>query len=120
MFDSTGLDKMVYTPSLWAINGHAQGIWFLIVEYFENLWSTIKYDRTIFKLKDGGQIAIDWLRYPDPDKVRDIVVVVPGLGGDHRELYSLATAKECRQNGLACVVVNYRGNSGVPLLVSTK
>ena len=111
---------MVYTPSVWTLSCHSQAVWFLLLEFVENyLLGTVKYDRRIFRLKDGGQIAIDWLRQTTTKVVsRDIVVLVPGIGGDQHELYSLATAKQCRTNDFDCVVVNYRGSSGVPLLVS--
>ena len=46
------------------------------------------------------------------------MVLVPGLTGDHSELYSMHIIRDANMNGYDCVVANYRGLSGVPLKVS--
>ena len=53
-------------------------------------------------------------------KIRNLVVCIPGLSGDSRELYCLSVAKACLFNDLDFVVVNNRGTSKVPLTVSKK
>jgi len=51
-------------------------------------------------------------------KIRNLVVCIPGLSGDSKELYCLSVAKACLANDLDFVVVNNRGTSKVPLSVS--
>ncbi len=111
---------MRYQPSLLAPNAFMQVFWFCVLSLKEQLLPKIKYDRQIFELRDGGELAIDWLVHPSSNdsKPRNIVVCVPGLSGDSKELYCLCLAKECLRRGLDFVVVNYRGTSGVPLKVS--
>jgi predicted alpha/beta-fold hydrolase len=61
----------------------------------ERVWMKIKYDRRIFELADGGELAMDWLVQPSDSKTnsnRNIVVCVPGLSGDSKENYCLCIA----------------------------
>jgi predicted alpha/beta-fold hydrolase len=61
----------------------------------ERVWMKIKYDRRIFELADGGELAMDWLVHPSDSKTnsnRNIVVCVPGLSGDSKENYCLCIA----------------------------
>jgi predicted alpha/beta-fold hydrolase len=45
-------------------------------------------------------------------------MVIPGLSGDEKEQYCISAAGACLKRDLDCVVVNYRGMSGVTLKVS--
>lgn len=81
------------------------------------LFSKVKYDRQIYSLKDGGELAIDWLVHTS-EATRDLIVCVPGLSGDSAELYCTQLAEMATKRNLDFVVVNYRGTSGVRLKVS--
>ncbi len=63
-------------------------------------------------------MALDWLIHPQPDKVRDVIVCIPGLSGDSKELYCITLAKECLLSDLDLVIANYRGTSNVDLKVT--
>ena len=61
-----------------------QGFIYLLIEiFYENLFPT-KFERELFKLKDGGTIGLDWDGgIPDPKvpPTKPILIIAPGLGG---------------------------------------
>ncbi len=77
---------MAYTPYIFAINNHIQGIIYTLIGMIETRvdYLSIKYDRELFTLKDGGTLAIDWYdgipTLGDEDQ-RPILVCISGLGG---------------------------------------
>lgn len=90
----------------------------MILSIWENIRPSVKYNRKIFELSDGGELAIDWLIHQNvQDKNRNIVVCIPGLSGDSKEIYCVCVAKECLERNLDFVVINYRGTSGVSIKV---
>lgn len=50
-----------YTPHWFTLNGALQCFLFIAVEVVLKLVYPIKYEREIFKLSDGGTIALDWV-----------------------------------------------------------
>ena len=48
-------------------------------------------------------------------KHKDMVIILPGLTGNHTEGYNVNIIKEALDRGLQPVVVNYRGASEMPL-----
>jgi predicted alpha/beta-fold hydrolase len=89
----------------------------------------MKYDRELFKLSDGGTIALDWHIdesdgipsaigeedfYHLPSK-RPILCLISGLSGGNDNLYVYSMVKEATLAGYKCVVINFRGAAGVPL-----
>lgn len=91
LFKNTKLATMKYKPSLFTLNEHLQLIVFCLMPLFEFLFKDkIKYSRQIYELKDGGELALDWLVNSSSDSQeskRDLVVCIPGLSGDSGELY---------------------------------
>lgn len=69
-------------------------------------------------LKDGGQLAIDWLypKYKGPQNLVT-VIILPGITGDSQSEYVRETVNELFEKGYCCVVFNYRGRGGVKLKV---
>lgn len=48
------------------------------------------YEREIFKLEDGGTIALDWAEsIPEQSTERAILAIMPGLTSDNNEVYIL-------------------------------
>ena len=48
----------------------------------------VKFERELFKFKDGGTIAIDWLNsIPKKDSKVPILAISPGLSGNNNEGY---------------------------------
>lgn len=120
----------MYKPWTFGINSFVQGFLFGFIELTYQYIYKFSPEREIFELSDGGHIALDFF-YTDkrPNKkkkdytkrespYRPLVVIVPGLTGDHTRLYMISTIKAGLENGYDCVVVNYRGLAGVPLKVS--
>lgn len=76
----------------------------------------VDYDREIFKLKDGGQVGIDW-RTTDSRSASDrpIVVIHHGLCGHSQSYYVKSMISELEKAGFYCVVFIARGCGKVPL-----
>lgn len=72
-------------------------------------------------LKDGGEVAVDWL-CPKSDGPQNLltIVILPGLTGDSQSNYIKETVNDLFKKGYNCVVLNYRGRGGVKLKVIKK
>ncbi|CDW78532.1 alpha beta hydrolase domain containing protein [Stylonychia lemnae] len=82
----------------------------------KNFRSQFKYEREIFKFKDGGIIAIDWIdEISKPNDKRPILVVTPGLGGDFDTIYVVGTIYQALKQGYCPVIISLRGTSGLKL-----
>lgn len=53
--------ELHYTPYMLTLNGHMQSFTYLFCEIYIKLFYKLKYEREIFKLSDGGTIALDWV-----------------------------------------------------------
>lgn len=78
-----------------------------------------KFFREIFQLKDGGEVALDWLEpTKHPNDMKDITILfLPGLTGDSKCEYVRATSLTVQKSGFRVVVFNYRGIGGIELKV---
>jgi len=81
-------------------------------------------ERELFEYKDGGIIGLDWICFKDSsgreqvkiaNSSKPILIIFPGLMGDHTKPYMISLIKEGVKNGFDCVVPNLRGLAGVPL-----
>jgi predicted alpha/beta-fold hydrolase len=73
--------------------------------------------RQIISLKDGGELALDWLN-PDENNIEaPLVLVLPGLTGNSQAEYIKSLMSAAQSEGLRCVVLNNRGLGGVDLKV---
>lgn len=65
-------------------------------------------------LKDGGEVALDWL---DKGCAADapIIIILPGLTGESQAEYIKCLVGQANQLGMKCVVFNNRGLGGVTL-----
>lgn len=70
--------------------------------------------REILKLKDGGEVALDWL---DEGCSEDspIIIILPGLTGESQAEYVKFLVMAANQTGMRTVVFNNRGLGGLPL-----
>lgn len=75
--------------------------------------------REIFTLKDGGEVALDWLEPNDhPNNMNDATILfLPGLTGDSKCEYVRATSLAVHKSGFRIAVFNYRRIGGVDLKV---
>ena len=84
------------------------------------IWFPLKYEREIFILSDGGTIALDWQidqdgGIPNEKSTKPILAVVAGLSGGNDNGYLYSMMKVATQNGYKCLVLNFRGASGVKM-----
>ena len=64
----TEMNKMRYTPWLFALNGHLQGFFYCFAEIAMAAMTKLKFSRQIFEFSDGGETALDWLIHPDREQ----------------------------------------------------
>lgn len=70
--------------------------------------------REVLRLKDGGEVALDWL---ETDCVADapIIIILPGLTGESQADYIKCLVTQANHRGIKCVVFNNRGLGGLTL-----
>jgi predicted alpha/beta-fold hydrolase len=111
----------VYTPTPYLLNGDMQTQFFEIKRKLIYCPFTIKYDRQLLKLKDGGQLAIDWPIFPEVDKRMTnesfIIVILCSLTGGRNDIYVNSLIEDAAKKGYKSVLINHRGGSKTPLLV---
>lgn len=64
-------------------------------------------------LKDGGQVALDWLNCGDENT--PIVIILPGLTGESQAEYIKFLVMAANHRGIRCCVFNNRGLGGMEL-----
>ena len=119
----TNIANMTYTPYMLTLNGHWQAFIYMCCESVLKLYYPIKYEREIFVLSDGGTIALDWTvdhegGLPTKGSSRPILCLVSGLSGGNDNLYLYSMMKAAMQQGYKCVIINFRGTSGLKLTSS--
>ena len=70
----------------------------------------VRFARERLELDDGDFLDLDWSRTGS----RKLLIVLPGLEGKSRSLYTRAAVRYFNENGWDCLVPNYRGCSGDP------
>jgi predicted alpha/beta-fold hydrolase len=58
---STRIRDIHFTPHILALNTHIHTVSFMFVELYTKLVYRLKFERELFRLSDGGTIAIDWV-----------------------------------------------------------
>lgn len=66
------------------------------------------------QLKDGGEIALDWLKSGCSENA-PIVIILPGLTGGSQSEYIKCLVSAANQKGIICCVFNNRGLAGMDL-----
>ncbi|KAL6292158.1 hypothetical protein ACE6H2_000300 [Prunus campanulata] len=86
-----------YLVTPWLTSPHLQNF------FFGNP-PAVTYQRELFRLLDGGTIALDWA-----------VIVLPGLTSDSQSSYIRHLAFNTAKMGWNVVISNHRGLGGVPI-----
>ena len=78
-------------------------------------------EREMLPLADGGEIALDWAVPKEVDDLIDlkdlpVLGLVPGISGEHFDLYMQSAIAEGVRAGYCVVVVNHRGARNTELL----
>jgi predicted alpha/beta-fold hydrolase len=122
-----------YKPGIFLFSGHAQtflveifSIFIRIIKKIYNFYS-IKYEREIFQLSDGGRIAIDTarrrtsMRHGKTTDVKPfyekILLVLPGVTSSSSDYY-IRSFVEGFIDEYECKVINARGFGGMKLFSS--
>lgn len=70
--------------------------------------------REVLKLKDGGEVALDWFS-PGCAVDAPVIIILPGLTGESQAEYIKCLVMQANQKLIKCVVFNNRGLGGVSL-----
>jgi abhydrolase domain-containing protein 1/3 len=101
-----------FWPTFWCVESRAQTVFASLLR--SNNIPDIDYRREVLTLKDGGEVALDWL---ETNCAADapIIIILPGLTGESQAEYikCLVTAANCI--GMRSVVFNNRGLGGLEL-----
>lgn len=68
----------------------------------------------MLSLKDGGEVALDWLENGCAEDA-PLIIILPGLTGESQAEYIKCLITVANQRGIRCVVFNNRGLGGVTL-----
>jgi len=102
--------KEEYRPTFWCFEPRIQTIFASIIR---QTLPTINYRREILKLKDGGEVCLDWLDTDSKDPKHPTILFMPGLTGDSQSEYIKSFVNVARRNlNARCVVFIYRGLGG--------
>lgn len=74
----------------------------------------ITLHREVLCLKDGGEVALDWLITGCADDA-PLIIILPGLTGESQAEYIKCLVAQANAKGIKCVVFNNRGLGGVSL-----
>ena len=88
----------------------------------QKIHSTVRYDREVFTMRDGGTIALDWIVGKDKRGRVDgelaessILVILAGLAGERDNGYNFDVIREGLRRGYKIVLISYRGTAGMKL-----
>lgn len=102
-----------FWPTFWCVESRAQTIFASILR--SSILPQIQYRREILVLKDGGEVALDWLE-DGIEPTAPLILILPGLTGESQAEYIKCLVMSAKKTGMRTVVFNYRG-LGVPLKV---
>ncbi|XP_057339761.1 phospholipase ABHD3 isoform X1 [Microplitis mediator] len=101
-----------FWPTPWCLESRAQTILASILR--GNMIPDINYRREILTLKDGGEVALDWVDNHCTN-LSPIVIILPGLTGASQAEYIKCLVTGGREIGIRCVIFNNRGLGGISL-----
>ncbi|XP_054932975.1 protein ABHD1 isoform X2 [Dermacentor andersoni] len=98
-----------FWPPIWCIGANVQSLVSLVCQRFMPL---LPLRRQVLTLSDGGTVALDWINehYPPP-----VVLFLTGLSSGSQVYYLRTLVPMVAQMRCPCVVLNNRGQGGLPL-----
>jgi predicted alpha/beta-fold hydrolase len=113
--------RKVYSSTPYLVNGNLQTMFFEFKRRMIHCPFTIKYERQLVKLNDGGQLAIDWPIFPEIDKKltnsSPVIAILSAMAGGRNDSYVNTLIEEAAKRGYKSALINHRGCSKTPLLV---
>ncbi|EAT32449.1 AAEL010695-PA [Aedes aegypti] len=104
--------EMKFWPTFWCFESRAQTVFASIIR--SNMMPNIDYRREVLTLKDGGEVALDWLE-TDCDSESPLIIILPGLTGESQAEYIKCLVMAANRTGIRTVVFNNRGLGGIEL-----
>lgn len=104
-----------FWPTFWCVESRAQTVFASFLR--QQVLPEMSYRRELLSLKDGGQIALDWMENGCDDK-SPVILILPGLTGASQSEYIKCLVNAGNSLGARVVVFNNRGLGGVELKVS--
>lgn len=104
--------EMKFWPTFWCVESRAQTVFASIIR--SNIMPNIDYRREILTLKDGGEVALDWLE-SNCDNDSPLIIILPGLTGESQAEYIKCLVTAANRIGIRTVVFNNRGLGGIDL-----
>lgn len=104
--------EMKFWPTFWCVESRAQTVFASLIRA-SNL-TNIEYRREILRLKDGGEVALDWLE-KGCDENSPVIIILPGLTGESQADYIKCLVTAANNEGIRVVVFNNRGLGGIEL-----
>uniref|UniRef100_A0A1B0CY64 Putative phospholipase abhd3 n=1 Tax=Lutzomyia longipalpis TaxID=7200 RepID=A0A1B0CY64_LUTLO len=104
--------EMKFWPTFWCVESRAQTVFASILR--SQILPRINYRREVLTLKDGGEVALDWLEDGcEPDA--PLILILPGLTGESQAEYIKCLVTAANLTGIRTVVFNNRGLGGIML-----
>ncbi|XP_060652117.1 phospholipase ABHD3 isoform X1 [Drosophila nasuta] len=101
-----------YWPTFWCVESRAQTVLASLLR--SQSLPRVNYRREILSLKDGGEVALDWME-EGCDESAPCVLILPGLTGESQAEYIKCLVFAAQQAGMRVVVFNNRGLGGIEL-----
>lgn len=70
--------EMKFWPTFWCVESRAQTVFASIIR--SNMLPNVEYRREVLTLKDGGEVALDWME-ANCDSDSPLIIILPGLTG---------------------------------------
>ncbi len=111
--------QLVYSPTFWAFNRHAQTVMLFMLGHIEWWWSSLKWRREEIRAHDGNVLHLDWACFDgdedsagNPDmphycNAAPIVTLIHGLGDSRNYPYMMRTARACHKMGWRVAAYSY-------------
>ena len=119
--NNTAEFRKVYSSTPYLLNGNLQTMFFELKRKMIYCPFTIKYERQLVRLNDGGQLAIDWPILPEVDKKfttsSPLIAIFSAMAGGRNDSYVNTLIEKTAKCGYKSALVNHRGCSKTPLLV---
>ncbi|XP_042883554.1 phospholipase ABHD3-like [Penaeus japonicus] len=100
-----------YWPTPWCLESRLQTFFASVARVF---LPNIEYKREVLRLKDGGEVALDWHEANDR-RDNPVALVLPGLTGASDSVYVIGMVLSLHKMGVSCAVLNSRGTGGMEL-----
>ncbi|EDW01536.1 phospholipase ABHD3 isoform X2 [Drosophila grimshawi] len=101
-----------YWPTFWCVESRAQTVLASLLR--SKGLPRVNYRREILSLKDGGEVALDWME-DGCDEDAPCVIILPGLTGESQAEYIKCLVFAAQQAAMRVVVFNNRGLGGIEL-----